>query len=117
MSDTESTSRAAKKSRFFYGYVIVAACFLVMVVMHGAFNSFGVFFTPLETEFNCTRAVLSGANSVAFIVMGVSALLLGMLSDRFGPRLILTLSGILFAVGYMLMSRVSAIWQIYLLKF
>lgn len=84
-----------------------------MVVMHGAFNSFGVFFTPLETEFNCTRAVLSGANSVAFIVMGVSALLLGMLSDRFGPRLILTLSGILFGAGYMLMSQVNAIWQIY----
>jgi len=113
VSDTGLTSRAAKKPGFFYGYVIVAACFLIMVVMHGAFNSFGVFFTPLENEFNCTRAVLSGANSVAFIVMGVSALLLGMLSDRFGPRLILTLSGILFGAGYMLMSQVSAIWQIY----
>ncbi|MBN2077199.1 MAG: MFS transporter [Dehalococcoidales bacterium] len=114
MSDTDFTSRAAKKPRIFYGYVVVAACFLVMVVMHGAFNSFGVFFTPLETEFNCTRAVLSGANSVAFIVMGVSAMLLGMLSDRIGPRLILTISGILFAAGYMLMSQVNAIWQIYL---
>ena len=114
MSDTDLTSRAAKKPRFFYGYVIVAACFLVMVVMHGAFNSFGVFFTPLEDEFNCTRAVLSGANSVAFIIMGVSALLLGMLSDRFGPRVILTISGILFGAGYMLMSQVSAIWQIYM---
>ncbi|HEY94452.1 MAG TPA: MFS transporter [Dehalococcoidia bacterium] len=113
MSDTNFTSRATKKPRFFYGYVVVAACFLVMVVMHGAFNSFGVFFTPLETEFNCTRAVLSGANSVAFIVMGVSAMLLGILSDRFGPRLILTLSGILFGIGYMLMSQVSTIWQIY----
>ncbi|MFC1948224.1 MFS transporter [Chloroflexota bacterium] len=114
MSDTDFTTRAAKKPRIFYGYVVVAACFLVMVVMHGAFNSFGVFFTPLESEFNCTRAVLSGANSVAFIVMGVSAMLLGMLSDRFGPRLILTISGILFGAGYMLMSQVSDIWQIYL---
>ncbi|OGN89250.1 MAG: hypothetical protein A2158_00110 [Chloroflexi bacterium RBG_13_46_14] len=113
MPDTDFTSRVAKKPRFFYGYVVVAACFLVMVVMHGAFNSFGVFFTPLENEFNCTRAVLSGANSVAFIVMGVSAMLLGMLSDRFGPRLILTISGILFGAGYMLMSQVSTIWQIY----
>ncbi|UCC17546.1 MAG: MFS transporter [Dehalococcoidales bacterium] len=113
MSDTGFTSRTAKKPRIFYGYVVVAACFLVMVVMHGAFNSFGVFFTPLENEFNCTRAVLSGANSVAFIVMGVSAMLLGMLSDKFSPRLILTFSGILFGIGYMLMSQVHAIGQIY----
>ena len=113
MSDIDSPSRAEKKPRFFYGYVVVAACFLVMVVMHGAFNSFGVFFTPLETEFNCTRAVLSGANSVAFIVMGVSAMFLGILSDRFGPRLILTISGMLFGAGYMLISQVGAIWQIY----
>jgi sugar phosphate permease len=102
VSDTDFTSRTAKKPRLFYGYVVVAACFLVMVVMHGAFNSFGVFFTPLETEFNSTRA------------MGVSAIILGMLSDRFGPRLILTLSGILFGAGYMLMSQISAIWQLYL---
>ena len=113
MSDIDSPSRAEKKPRFFYGYVVVAACFLVMVVMHGAFNSFGIFFTPLETEFNCTRAVLSGANSVAFIVMGVSAMFLGILSDRFGPRLILTISGMLFGAGYMLISQVGAIWQIY----
>ncbi|UCD08535.1 MAG: MFS transporter [Dehalococcoidales bacterium] len=113
MSETDFTSRVVKKSRLFYGYVVVASCFLIMVVMHGAFNSFGVFFTPLETEFNCTRAVLSGANSVAFIIMGASAILLGMLSDRFGPKLILTLSGILFGAGYMLMSQVNAIWQIY----
>lgn len=85
-----------------------------MVVMHGAFNSFGVFFTPLEDAFGCSRAVLSGANSVAFIVMGISAMLLGLLTDRFGPRLIMTVAGILFGAGYLLMSQVGAVWQIYL---
>jgi sugar phosphate permease len=85
-----------------------------MVIMHGAFNSFGVFFTPLENAFECTRAVLSGANSVAFIIMGMSAMLLGLLTDRFGPRIIMTAGGILFGTGYLLMSRVTEIWQIYL---
>jgi len=102
------------KPRFFYGYVVVAACFLIMVVMHGAYNSFGVFFTPLETEFGCSRAVLSGANSFAFIIMGISAILLGLLADKFGPRLILTVSGVVFAAGYLLVSQAGAVWQIYL---
>lgn len=115
MSDRAAFHSLKKgKPRFYYGYVIVAVCFLIMVVMHGAFNSFAVFFTSLEDAFDLTRAVLSGANSTAFIVMGVSAMLLGLLLDKFGPRLILTVSGILFGVGYLLMSQVGTVWQIYL---
>ncbi|NLE08015.1 MAG: MFS transporter [Dehalococcoidales bacterium] len=115
MSGNDSAS-LTKKGRpgFFYGYIIVGVFFLIMVAMHGAFNSFGVFITELEQVFGCTRAVLSGANSVAFIVMGVSAILLGILSDKFGPRLIFTLSGILFGAGYLLMSQAGTLWQIYL---
>ncbi|MBN2239753.1 MAG: MFS transporter [Dehalococcoidales bacterium] len=115
MSDTDNLPLPGKnKPKLFYGYIIVIACFLVMVVMHGTFNSFGVFFTPLEEAFDCSRAVLSGANSVAFIIMGIAAMLLGLLSDRFGPRLILTLCGILFGIGNLVMSQVTAIWQVYL---
>jgi MFS family permease len=86
----------------------------MMVIMHGTYNSFGVFFTPLETFFGCTRAVLSGASSAAFIVMGVSAMLLGILYDKFGPRLAMTAFGIVFGAGYMLMSQATQIWHVYL---
>jgi MFS family permease len=115
VSDRSLISPApVKKPKIFYGYIIVAACFFVSVIIHGCFNAFGVFFTPLESTFGCSRAVLSGANSVAYIVMGMSAILLGILSDRFGPRLLLALSGILFGAGYILMSQAGAVWQLYL---
>jgi OFA family oxalate/formate antiporter-like MFS transporter len=39
--------------------------------------------------------------------------LAGRLSDRFGPRLVLTIGGLLIGLGYLLMSQVNAIWQIY----
>jgi len=39
---------------------------------------------------------------------------MGKLTDRFGPRIVLTISGFLFGLGFLLMSRVSTIWQLYL---
>jgi hypothetical protein len=39
----------------FYGYVVLAAAFLVMTVMWGANYSFGVFFKPMIAEFGWTR--------------------------------------------------------------
>ena len=102
------------KPRVFYGYIIVAAGFFIMMIVHGTFTTFGVFFNPLLTEFGLTRAALSGANSFAFLIMGFMAILVGVLADKFGPRVVLTACALFFGAGHLLMSQVSALWQIYL---
>ena len=96
--------------RFFYGYVIVFVAFVLQVFGWGIFNSFGVFIKPLETEFVWSRAVVSSAMSFSFLVAGFASILTGKLSDRFGPRLVMTGGGVLLGLGYILMSRVSALW-------
>ncbi|MFC2039017.1 MFS transporter [Chloroflexota bacterium] len=103
------------KPKIFYGYIIVAASFLIMVVMHGAYNTFGIFFTSLETEFGITRAVLSGAQSFAFVIMGISSIIAGILADRLGPRRVLTACAILFGAGFLLLSQAGSVWQLYLI--
>jgi len=40
-----------RTAKFFYGYVVVAAALLIMVISTGALYSFGVFFKPVLTEF------------------------------------------------------------------
>ncbi len=100
--------------RFFYGYVIVFVAFSLQVFGWGVFNSFGVFFKPLETEFVWSRAVVSSAMSFGFLVAGFASILMGELNDRFGPRLIMTGGGVLLGLGYLLMSTVSALWEYYL---
>lgn len=52
MADGEAQQSRRAESRFFYGYGIVAAAFFILVVTWGTNYSFGVFFTPLLTEFN-----------------------------------------------------------------
>ena len=103
-----------KRSRFFYGYIIVLAAFLIHMVVWGMFNSYGVFFKPLTMEFGWTRAMTSSAVSVAMIVYGLLGIAMGRLSDRFGSRMIMVVCGLFLGLGYLLMSQVNTIWQLYL---
>jgi MFS family permease len=105
---------AVARPRFFYGYVIVTAALFMSIVMWGARVSFGVFFAPVLNEFGWTRAATSGGFSLTWVLTGLLSIAVGRLNDKFGPRLIMTVAGALVGLGYLLMSQLSSIWQLYL---
>ncbi len=109
-----SPSTGVKQRRFFYGNIIVLASFLVVMIAWGTQYSFGVFFKPVLNEFGWTRAETSGAYSLSIVLLGFFGIIAGRLSDKYGPRLVVTGCGLLLGLGYILMSQLSAIWQIYL---
>jgi MFS family permease len=100
---------------FFYGYKIVAAGFAVQAVSIGAMFTYGVFFKEFEAEFGWSRAMVSGASSLAFLIMGTAGILMGRLNDRIGPKRLIVVTGIFFGIGYLLMSFMQAPWHLYLL--
>ena len=102
------------KSRYFYGYNIVGASFLIQGLCIGAMFTYGVFFKNFQEDFGWSRAMISGASSLAFLMMGGVGMLSGVLNDRIGPRIILTVSGICVGLGYLLLSQLTAPWQLYL---
>jgi OFA family oxalate/formate antiporter-like MFS transporter len=114
MNSREINQPSGTAPKFFYGYVVVAVAFIVMVSSWGLYLIYGVFFDPLLVEFGWTRAVISGAYSLSSILSGVLAIAMGGLTDRFGPRLVVTFCGFCLGLGYLLMSQVNAIWQLYL---
>ena len=107
-------SPTGAEPRFFYGYIVVVAAFFIMVLMWGIFFTFGVFFKPLLTEFGWTRAVTSGAFSLSWIIQGLLAIVMGRVNDRLGPRIVITVCGSILGLGYLLMSQISTLWQLYL---
>lgn len=111
---SHSTANRGKQPRFFYGYTIVLASFLILTISWGAQYSFGVFFKPVLNEFGWTRAVTSGAYALNSVLLGFFGIFTGRLSDRFGPRLVVTVCGFLAGLSYLLMSKVSTVWQMYL---
>ena len=80
----------------------------------GLFFTFGVLFPEFEKEFGWSRAQISGASSTMFIVMGVLGIAMGRVNDQIGPRILLTASTVVFALGFILMSRMTALWHLYL---
>jgi MFS family permease len=102
------------KKSFFYGYIIIIILFILQAVMYGPRGSFGVFIKPLTTEFDWTRALVSGAYSLSSFIQGFSGIFMGWLNDRLGPRIVITVCGILVGAGLMLMYFVDSAWQLYL---
>ena len=103
------------RQRLFYGYVVVAAAFFIMVVTLGVRYSFGVFFKPMLSDFGWTRAMLSGAFSLSWITESIMSIVLGGLNDRIGPRVVMSVCAVFAAAGYLLMSLMTDITQLYLL--
>jgi len=93
---------------------VVGAALLITAMTFGSYNSFGIFFKPVLTDLNWTRTIISGGFSLSWIMQGLLGIVMGRLTDRFGPRVVLTISGFLVGLGYLLMSQIGAVWQLYL---
>jgi len=114
MTNQEVPQPPGSKPEFFYGYIVVVAAFFAMVALYSTRAVFGVFFKPILADFDWTRALISGVVSVSMIIQGSLAVVMGGLTDRFGPRVVLTLSSCLVGLGYLLMAQTGSLWQLYL---
>ncbi len=65
---------AEEKEKLFYGWVVVAACFIA-ATSYGIFYTFGVFFKSLQAEFGWGRALTGSVHSVHALGFLTSALL------------------------------------------
>jgi MFS family permease len=102
-----------KRDPFFYGWVIVATCF-VPATSYGLFYTFGVFFKSLQAEFGWGRALTGSVHSVHLLIYAISTYYFGRLTDRIGPRRALSLGAVFIGVGLCLCSQIQNIWQLYL---
>ena len=96
-------------------YVVVFGACLTQFTVIGLLFSFGLFFNVLEEEFGWSRTLLSSATALAALVMGMLAIFGGRLCDRYGPTPVLVVSGLLFGVGYALISQVGEPWHLFAL--
>lgn len=102
------------KPTFFYGYVVTAAASGIWLIGWGAYTTFGVFFKPLITEFGWTRAETALAYSLSLLVQGTLGIFMGWLTDRLGPRKVVLVFSPFVGLAYLLMSQLSASWQLQL---
>ena len=85
---------------FYYGWVVVAVAFVTMAVAVNARTSFSLLFPAILDEFGWSRGVTAAAFSVGFMASVVLAPLVGVLMDRYGPRLVIPLGAATTALGF-----------------
>jgi len=100
--------RSPRRPPLFYGHFLVAAGYIIMLLMYGTLYSFGVFLKPLLAEPGWTRTSLLGAYSLCFFLSGALAAPAGWLTDRVGPAAVICTSGIFLGLGYLLLSHAKS---------
>ena len=98
----------------FYGYVIAILSFFIFMIVYGLCFSYGVFFEPMSVELGWSSATTSLIYSISMIMEGTFNIILGRMIDKYGPRLVVTISGLLVAIGYCLNPLVNSTWQFFL---
>ena len=99
----------------FYGWVIVAAAAVVMLVIFGMAYSFAAFFPALAEEFGATRGDTSLVFAVAgFLYFGIGGLS-GALADRIGPKPVIAVGIVLIAAALAFTGVAARLWQVYVL--
>ena len=99
---------------FFYGWVIVGFCF-VSACLSGATSQLfmAVMVVPMAADMGWTRTEASFALTLGVLVTAALSPVLGRLTDRHGPRLILPVASVIVAAGFFGLSVLQNIWHYY----
>jgi MFS family permease len=93
-----------------YGWVVVAAGALITCLAMGAMFALPVYLQPMATDTGWSRAGISAAMTVGFIVMGVAGFGWGTLSDRIGARPVVLMAAVILGIGLVLASTATELW-------
>lgn len=88
-----------------YGWVMVAVGAVITCVAMGALFALPVYLQPMSAATGWSRAGISGAMTIGFIVMGVAGFGWGVLSDRIGPRPVVMVAAVLLGAGLLLAAQ------------
>ena len=103
-----------RNNKLFYGWWIVCALFLIQAYAAGTIGyGFTALIEPLVNEFSWSYVQVSFAASIRGVEAGFLAPVVGLLIDRWGPRKLLIIGGIFYALALLLFSRITALWQFY----
>jgi MFS family permease len=89
-------------------WLVVGTLFATLFFVFGAgYNTAGVFFTPLLTEFGWSRAQVSLLQTTVALAAGLVVPLVGVLLDRLEARVVIVTGALVSGVGFLFASRAT----------
>lgn len=110
------TDNPTAGARIFYGWIVVGAVFVVLVVAAGlAFYNMTVYLRAITTEQDLSVGAVSGATAAFFLTTGIAGLPVARLIERYDPRVTIAGGALISGICLAWLGQVNALWQLYLL--
>jgi MFS family permease len=104
-------SPAASPPALDRNWALVAAGAVMCCIAIGAMFALPVLLTSMSAATGWSRAGLSSAMTLGFLSMGLAGFGWGMLSDRYGPRVVVFAGSLLLGLACILASRANSLLQ------
>lgn len=114
MSVAKVESTRSHSLQRYYPFVVIGVAFLTVAVAFGTRNAFAVFLIAVVEEFHWSRGLASGALMLASVVWTLAAPFIGILLDRFGPRIVMPGGAIIMAIGFIISGWAQTVAEFYL---
>jgi len=112
-----SVEPTTQRSKFFYGWTIVAVGFLAHIASAFSISStLSVFLKPLSSDLGVSRGVFSLIRTGEVLIGAVAAPLVGTLLDRHGSKWLMAVGGVVTGTGYLLLGQARDFWQFMLIR-
>jgi MFS family permease len=104
----------SKRLPFFYGWVVIGVAFVTMAIGVNARTAFSLLYPSILDEFGWEHGVTAAAFSLGFVASIAVAPFTGVLMDKFGPRVIISVGAALVSLGLVLATRITTPLDMYL---
>ena len=102
--------------RFFYGWTIVSITFMASMITAGIAGwGLSFFIIPMSEDLGVSRGEFSTITLFRLAALPIIPLLGFLVDKKHGPRVLLTVAGVLGGLTLLLSSLVQSLWQFYLI--
>jgi MFS family permease len=96
-------------------YLALGVTCVTLAIAYGVWYAYSVFLVVFVREFGWSRSLLAGAFSLFTLVNGAFNPVVGWLTDRWGPRRVVTAGGAVLALALVADGQIEGAWQLYVL--
>jgi sugar phosphate permease len=107
-----ATPQDRKRSGLYYGWYVIGAMFFMALVGVGPRQGLGLFFDRWTEEFGVSISMLSAMAGAGWLVNGIAHPFIGSLTDRYGGRIVMSISMIVVGAGSLLLGLSYNLWML-----
>ncbi len=96
--------------RLYFGWRVHAGVFISALLAAGCTSYiYGLFVVPVTEEFNLSRANMNLGYTAFLLGFGLLSPIVGRLMDKYSARLMLAIGGVMFGIGFVVISQTSSL--------